>query len=151
MNRKIDLENVQIFGGTWKNFSGAPDKFNKAGGKRYCYIFVSDDEAAQLQERGVNIKWREPNDEYDKPQAYFKVNVHIDSTYPPFVLMVRDGMENKQLVGEEINILDRVIIKSADVTLNLAREEFAPGKRSVYLSELYANVELRGFRAKYGV
>lgn len=88
----------------WTNFSGAAKEFN-AEGRRNFNLVLDEPIAQQLSEDGFNVKWHEPKSaDYDGIWT-LKVNVNMDSPYPPTIQMKNDhGI--RTIDKENIAILD---------------------------------------------
>ena len=56
-NQNLFIENARIF---FKNFGGAPTKFNPKGGKRTFCVAIEPEDAISLKKDGWNIKFLRP-------------------------------------------------------------------------------------------
>lgn len=129
------------------NFSGAPDRYNKDGGKRSFCLFLGTEYARRLEDLGWNIRWLAPRDDDEEEQAYLQVAVAF--RYPPKVVMISGG--KKTFLNEmTIGLLDKVNLRSVDVTVTPYNWEM-DGRTGVkgYLKTLYAVVEEDEFESKY--
>lgn len=129
------------------NFRGAPDRFNKEGGKRSFCLFLETDYAKRLEELGWNIRWLPGRDEDEPDKAYLQVAVAF--RYPPRIVLIANGQKtvlNEMTVG----LLDQVRLAHVDVTVRPYNWE-ARGNTGVkaYLKTLYAVAEEDEFEAKY--
>ncbi len=122
MSIRVTLKNVEVRSGSWKNFSGAKTDFNDAGKRNFC-AFLTQSQADELISYGVNVKVRPPREEGDDPVFYVKVNVNLNSKWPPKIYICTkdvDGTINEnQLAPEDVGSLDGLDIRSANLILNL--------------------------------
>ena len=149
-SQKIMLEGVKLI---FRNFAGAPDRYNKAGGQRNFSIILDEATAQDLLSKGLNVKPLKKRDE-DEDQLYrLKVKVNMDSARPPRIVMLTDdGNGTKKTVLDEntVQILDQATILNADI--QLAPWEWSVNGASgitVYLDKLYVTVELDPIQLKY--
>jgi len=81
VNQNLEIENAIIGRGGFRNFSGEKTQYNAAG-KRTFVIMLDEATGHQLEQEGWHIRWREPRDEMDDPQAMLTVEVKFGD-YPP--------------------------------------------------------------------
>lgn len=138
------LEDVVI---KWPNFSGEPDKFNRAGDRHFT-VFLDTDIAEQMEQDGWNIKWLEPLEEGDNPQAHLNVAVNYNNI-PPRIFMIT-GQGKTLLTEETVGLLDYAAIQTADLIINPYAWE-VNGKSGIkaYVKSLYITVEEDEFAHKY--
>lgn len=148
-NKIITFENVEILPGSFRNFSGAPDKFNSRGGKRYFHLVLTEEEAEILNAEGWNVKRTNPRDEEELGVPFVKVLVNFDSDWPPTV-WAGAGRNMKRLNEVSVAMLDRADIISVDLEIN-ARPYETPDRKGVtgYLRTMYANISENRFAQKY--
>lgn len=107
----IVIENAQI---RFRNFSGKPGKYNAEGRRNFC-VLLDDDIVGPLKADGWNVKYLNPRDEGDLPQAYLQVAVSYDNIPPKIYLITSTG---KTLLDEDsINILDWAEIENVDLII----------------------------------
>ena len=140
----IVVENARVL---FRNFGGAPTKFNP-GGKR-TFSLVLDDETAEAAARdGWNVKVLANRDDPDDVTYHLPVEVSY-RVKAPEVHMLSGGVDT--LVGEEtIGLLDSADIKSIDIVVTPYKWEMG-GKSGVkaYLKTMYVVLEDSPFAAKY--
>lgn len=148
MSRKfiqnVTLEEARI---GFRNFSGKEGKFNKEGDRNFA-IFLDADVAKQMAEDGWNIKWLEPRDDQDDPQAFIKVKVNFRNR-PPRVFIVTS--RNKTAIGEEmVDMIDWVDIEYSDVKITPYHYE-VNGRTGVtaYLQAIYVKIVEDDLHKKY--
>ena len=106
---KIKFRGCRI---VYRNFSGAPDDFNKAGGKRSFAVVIDDPKLAdKLEEDGWKLKRRPPRDEGGDEFITLKVNVNYDYKAPKIYTVVDsgNGKQKKTLLTEStVGQLDHI-------------------------------------------
>lgn len=139
----------------WANFAGKKGKYNEEG-QRNFNLFLDQDVARRLVEDGWNVKYLQPKDEGEDPQPILKVNVKYHKEVDPegktewrgpsIVLISSRGRQNLGI--NEINILDWMAIKTADVILNpYQRDSDSP--ITAYLHKLFVVMEEDDLDRKY--
>lgn len=142
-------ENVTIRGAKllFRNFSGNPDKFQPAGGRRNFCVRLSPEQAEQLSRAGWNVKTRDPREEGDDPLHYIKVNIQYNTKgRPPRIVQVTQTRKTA-LRESNIELLDWADITSADLTFRAY--EYEPGSNSAYLVTLFVNIVEDELEAAY--
>lgn len=144
VQNNITIEGARL---VFRNFEGKEGKFNNAGKRNFC-VLLDDDLAHTLQDDGWNIKWLNPREEGDDPQAYIQVAVSFGTIPPKIVLITSAG---KQTLDERnISILDWAEIENADVIIRPYNWEMN-GKTGVkaYVKALYIKIVEDEFERKY--
>lgn len=118
VDNSITLQDVRII---WRNFSGGPERFNPAGGKRNFTIVLDDETAERLIRDGWNVKQMNPRDGDEEPPPYFlKVSISFprpdSKAKPPTMILITSG-GRKAYDEESIEIFDIVEIETADVKI----------------------------------
>jgi len=142
------LEDVRI---TFRNFAGRADQYNAAG-KRNFTVLLPDDVAEAMAADGWTIKYLNPREEGDAPQATIKVNVHFGGKgRPPRIVLITSRGRNT-LDEEQVEMLDWADIKNVDLSLR-AYEYEVRGQTGVsaYLVAAYITIEEDALEKKYGV
>ena len=67
----IQIEDAKI---CFRNFSGKEGRFNKAGDRNFC-VLIPNGMAERLKDDGWNIRYLQPRDEEETPQAYLQTSV----------------------------------------------------------------------------
>ena len=148
------FRNVNILPGTWRNFSGTINDYNKKVGvdshgndigKRYFSIALTEEMAEELRNlelhgksgkliRGCNIKTSLPRNEGDQPLYSLKITF---GTYPPESIWRVVPRGRMPLNLETVGNLDHEFIDHADVKVSLSTYENGPNVGiTAYLSKL---------------
>lgn len=144
VKNNIVIESARI---GFRNFSGKEGKFNPAGRRNFC-VFLETDVAEKLEKDGWNVKWLQPRDEEDDPQAYLQVAVSYGAIPPKIVLVTSHGKNT--LDEEAINILDWAEIENVDIIIRPYNWE-VNGKTGVkaYVKSMYVTIFEDEFADKY--
>jgi hypothetical protein len=111
-SNRVELNHVTIKPNYWRNFSGIGGRYNEPGNRNFC-AFISEDQAAYLEGKGINVKRLEPRDEYSEPEYFIRVKVKLDSNWPPkFYVSTRD--RNGEINSTELTY------KNSDNSINEA-------------------------------
>ena len=140
----ISIENAQI---GFRNFSGLEGDFNPAGRRNFC-VFLETDLAKTLEEDGWNVRWLEPLEDGDKPQAYLQVAVQFGKFPPQIVLITSKGKTT--LDEKSINLLDTAELENVDLIIR--PYNWTVNKKNgvkAYLKNLYVTLHENEFEKKY--
>lgn len=144
VRNNINIANAKII---FRNFSGKEGKFNPAGNRNFCVLF-DPDTAQILVKEGWNIRYLQPKDNEDVPQAYLQIKVSYDKNPPKIIIISSRG---KTILNEStVNILDWAEIKEVDLTIKPYNWS-VNGKAGVkgYLKTMYVTIEEDEFEQKY--
>lgn len=140
----ITIENAHLI---YRNFAGAAKKFN-AKGLRNFNVLLDVDLAKVLEKDGWNIKWDDPKEDGDLPQARIKVAVRFDNYPPRIILITKNG---KTILDEDsVDILDWAEIERADVVLTGSSWD-VQGKQGIkaYLRKAFVTLSEDDLESKY--
>lgn len=140
----IEIEDARII---FRNFKGEKSKFNPTGFRTFS-VLLDDDLAEVLARDGWNIKWLDPREEGDKPQAFMDAKAQYGPYPPKVVLVTNDGLS---YIGEdEIDMLDWAEFEKVDLVLRPYNWEVS-GNTGVaaYLKAIYVTLVEDAFEAKY--
>ena len=86
----ISVENARII---FRNFAGKESRYNPKGKRNFCLI-IDNDVAENLKDIGWNIKYLNPRDPDETPQAYLQVSVAYEN-FPPKIWLVSGGKKTE--------------------------------------------------------
>lgn len=132
----------------FRNFSGKPDKYNRAGDRNFALIIPDDDTAEELINRGWNVKIKPPREEDDEPFRYLNVKVKFNDRGPSVYL--RSGGTTNRLDEESVGILDNIDIQSVDMDIRPYDYE-VDGKtgRAAYLQSICVTQRIDRFAERF--
>lgn len=132
----------------YRNFSGAPSKFNREGDRNFSVVIPDEETADILKDDGWNIKIKPPREEGDTPFMYLPVKVKFNDRGPTAYL--KTGKVLNKLDEESINCLDDVDIVSVDMDLRPYDWDIN-GKvgRTAYLQSIHVTQQIDRFAERY--
>ena len=84
----VTLRNVRII---FRNFAGAPTKFNPSGGKRTFSVLLNQNEADELSGMGFNVKALKQRDPDEDPAFHLPVEVSYRVKPPRIIFISNQG------------------------------------------------------------
>lgn len=134
----------------FRNFSGAPGKYNREGDRSFSIVIPSEKIAEALVKDknrfgvGWNVVVKEPKEEGDTPLMHLKVKVKFNDRGPTVRLI--SGKRKVKLDEESISMLDNIDIASADLDIRPYDDEIN-GKpfRAAYLKGIRVYQEFDRF------
>ena len=155
--RFVDRGIVQIDDArlTYRNFSGKPNQYNRAGERNFAVVIPNDEIAEALMDdvnewgKGWNVHIKAPREEGEEPWRYLPVKVKFNGRGPKIYL--RSGRARRPITEENAELLDRIDIDHVDLDI---RPYDGPDGingpfRSAYLSAMEVYQNLDRFEARY--
>lgn len=140
----ISIENARIL---FRNFAGKESKFNAKGKRNFCLLLDSD-VAEELKDIGWNVKYLNPRDPEDPPQAYIQVAVAFDN-FPPNIWMIT-GNKKTKLDEDSVSVLDYAEIENIDIIVRpYTWEVNGKGGIKAYVKNMYVTIVENEFEKKY--
>ena len=133
----------------YRNFSGAPSKFNREGDRNFAVVIEDEETANILKEEGWNIKIKPPRDEDDTPLMILPVKIKFNDRGPTIYL--KSGKADPVRLDEtSIECLDNVDILTVDMDIRPYDWE-VNGKagRTAYLQSIYVVQEVDRFADRF--
>ena len=141
----LEIEDARII---YRNFSGAPSKFNREGDRNFAVIIPNEEIKDQLVEEGWNVKIKPPREDFDEPFMFMPIKVVFNNRGP--AAYVRSGDSVTRLNEETIDMLDEIDIASVDMDVRPYDWE-VNGRtgRSAYLQAINVTQNVDRFGARY--
>lgn len=141
----LQIDDARII---YRNFSGAPSKYNRKGDRNFAVIINDRVTADTLIEEGWNVKIKPPRDEDDAPFMYLPVKVKFNDRGPHCYLVTNNRMN--RLSEESIGRLDDIDIISVDMDIR-PYDWDVNGKqgRTAYLQSIRVTQRIDRFAAQF--
>lgn len=144
-NNILQIDDARII---FRNFSGAPSKFNREGDRNFAVIIPEQEIADALIAEGWNVKIKPPREDGDTPFMYLPVKIKFNDRGPRVYL--KSGSNMIRLDEESISCLDNVDIISVDLDIrpydwNVNGME----GRTAYLQSIQVTQEVDRFYDQY--
>ena len=134
----LTLRNVRII---FRNFAGAPTRFNAAGGKRTFSILLNETEAQELRSMGFNVKALKQRDPDDDPAFHLPVEVSYRVKPPRIVFISNQGRKRTVIDEDTIGLIDYTEIEKIDLTINPYQWEMENARGvKAYLRTMYVTI-----------
>ena len=132
----------------YRNFSGAPSKFNREGDRNFAVVINDEEIKDALIEEGWNVKIKAPREEGDDPFMYLPVKIKFNERGPKVYL--KSGKATNRLDEESVDCLDHVDIVSVDMDIRPYDWE-VQGKtgRTAYLQSIWVTQEVDRFADRF--
>ena len=144
----VQIDNARII---YRNFAGAPSKFNREGDRNFAVVIDDQDIAEALTEKGWNVKIKPPREEGDEPFMFLPVKVKFNERGPRVYLQNSLGGRNRVTLDEDtVGILDNVDIINVDLDIR-PYDWDVQGKtgRTAYLQSICVTQEVDRFLDRY--
>lgn len=144
-NNILQIDDARII---FRNFSGAPSKFNREGDRNFAVIIPEQEIADALIAEGWNVKIKPPREDGDTPFMYLPVKIKFNDRGPRVYL--KSGSNIIRLDEESVSCLDHVDIISVDLDIrpydwNVNGME----GRTAYLQSIQVTQEIDRFYDQY--
>ena len=134
----LTLRNVRII---FRNFAGAPTRFNAAGGKRTFSILLNEMEAQELRSMGFNVKALKQRDPDDDPAFHLPVEVSYRVKPPRIVFISNQGRKRTVIDEDTVGLIDYTEIEKIDLTINPYQWEMENARGvKAYLRTMYVTI-----------
>ena len=132
----------------YRNFSGAPSKFNREGDRNFAVVINDEEIKDALIEEGWNVKIKAPREEGDEPFMYLPVKIKFNERGPKVYL--KSGKATNRLDEESVDCLDHVDIVSVDMDIR-PYDWSVNGKtgRTAYLQSIWVTQEVDRFADRF--
>ena len=144
----VQIDDARII---YRNFAGAPSKFNREGDRNFAVVIEKHDIAEALTEKGWNVKIKPPREEGDEPFMFLPVKVKFNERGPRVYLQNSLGGRNRVTLDEDtVGILDNVDIINVDLDIR-PYDWDVQGKtgRTAYLQSICVTQEVDRFLDRY--
>ena len=144
----VQIDEARII---YRNFAGAPSKFNHEGDRNFAVVIEDQDIAEALTEKGWNVKIKPPREEGDEPFMFLPVKVKFNDRGPRVYLQNSLGGRNRVTLDEDtVGILDNVDITNVDLDIR-PYDWDVQGKtgRTAYLQSICVTQEVDRFLDRY--
>ena len=144
----VQIDNARII---YRNFAGAPSKFNREGDRNFAVVIEDQDIAEALTEKGWNVKIKPPREEGDEPFMFLPVKVKFNDRGPRVYLQNSLGGRNRVTLDEDtVGLLDNVDITNVDLDIR-PYDWDVQGKtgRTAYLQSICVTQEVDRFLDRY--
>jgi len=140
----IKIRNAKL---VFRNFSGNQGRYNPAGRRNFC-VLLSDEDGEKLKKDGWNVKWLQPRNPDELPQAYIQVAVSY-TNWPPNIWLVT--RKKRTLLNEKtIGILDAAEIMKVDLSFRPYNWETKDGKGvKAYAKSMFVTIAEDDFAEDY--
>lgn len=141
----LQIDDARII---YRNFTGAPSKFNREGDRNFALVIPDEEIADELAREGWNVKIKPARDEGDTPFMYLPVKVKFNNRGPAVYL--NSGRRVNKLTEDMIDILDNIDIVGIDMDIRPYDWE-VNGKtgRTAYLQSMNVIQEIDRFAERY--
>ena len=144
----VQIDDARII---YRNFAGAPSKFNREGDRNFAVVIDDQDIAEALTEKGWNVKIKPPREEGDEPFMFLPVKVKFNDRGPKVYLQNSLGGRNRVTLDEDtVGVLDNVDIINVDLDIR-PYDWDVQGKtgRTAYLQSICVTQEVDRFLDRY--
>ena len=109
----LQIDDARI---VYRNFSGAPSKFNREGDRNFAVVIDDQKIADQLANDGWNIKVKPPREEGDEPFIILPVKIKFNDR-GPIVYIKSANSPLSRLDEESVGMIDNLDILRVDLDI----------------------------------
>lgn len=141
----LQIDDARI---VYRNFAGAPAKYNREGDRNFAVVIPNQDIADELIEAGWNVKIKQPREDGDLPFMYLPVKIKFNDRGPNCYLV--SGKARNRLDENTIAMIDDIDILSVDLDIR-PYDWDVNGKtgRTAYLQSIQVTQEVDRFAQRY--
>ena len=141
----LQIDDARII---FRNFSGAPSKFNREGDRNFAVVIPDEELTDALVREGWNVKIKPPREEGDTPFMYLPVKIKFNDRGPSVYL--KSGNAMNRLDEDTVGMLDDIDISGVDLDIRPYDWE-VNGKegRTAYLQSIHVTQEVDRFASRY--
>lgn len=141
----LQIDDARII---YRNFSGAPSKFNREGDRNFAVVIDDEDICDALVNDGWNVKIKPPREEGDNPFMFLPIKIKFNDRGPRVYL--KTGRNVNKLDEETVSMLDNIDILSVDLDVRPYDWE-VNGKegRTAYLQSMQVEQEIDRFAERF--
>lgn len=141
----VEIDDARI---TFRNFSGEPSKYNRAGDRNFAVIIPDQETADELINEGWNVRIKPPRNADEDPFIYLPVKVKFNDRGPAAYL--KTGRAMNRLDEESISCLDHIDILSVDLDIRPYDWEMnGDTGRTAYLQSIHVTQDVDRFASRY--
>lgn len=141
----VQIDDARI---VYRNFSGAPSKFNREGDRNFAVVIEDEEIMNALVEEGWNVKIKAPREEGDNPFMYLPVKVKFNDRGPTVYLVT--GNKQRTLDEESVDLLDNIDIACVDLDIRPYDWDYNGRQgRTAYLHKIQVTQEIDRFMKKF--
>lgn len=141
----LQIDDARII---YRNFSGAPSKFNREGDRNFAVVIPDQELADELIEAGWNVRIKPPRDDDDAPFMYLPVKIKFNDRGPTVYL--KSGKAMNRLTEETIGMLDDMDIAGVDLDIRPYDWEVNGREgRTAYLQSIHVTQQIDRFAQRY--
>lgn len=150
--RPIEIERARLLGGSFKNFSGRGDRYNREG-DRYFHVAIDPAMVEELLAEGWNVKMLPPREEGDDETYFLKVKVSYRKREPK----IYTGTTPDRMIPiheDTVGDLDRTEMLNIDLIIQpspYTDEDTGERRMSAYLDQMYITTPGSRFSERYTV
>lgn len=147
-NMTFKIEDADVI---FRNFAGTASTFNAAGDRNFS-VKLDNDIAQQMLADGWNVKYLNPREEDDEPQAYIQVKIGYAAKPPRVVMITARSNRRTELSEEMIETLDYADFVNVDLIARAYHWD-VNGKQGIkaYLQTMFVTVDEDELEQKYAV